>query len=426
MRAGVNAMVVAAGVAALLAGCTGRGSAPVASPPPTGVLGGEVVVAGEWSGADLESFEAMVEPWQRRTGALVRYSTETDLEARVTSGIASGDLPDVVISSNLASVRDWHAQGALRRLDFLDRDLYANSTPPGMAPLGEVGDQLAAVFVRASVKGLVFHDSGVWAPQDVPSTWDDMIRTAQSKRATEEAVWCLGLADGASSGGPGADWIEAILLRQAGEEAYDRWVSGELEWGSPQVRMAFTTFGEVLAAAGGGAARALEVGPAQATDPMFASPPGCLLRLGESLGAQRTIDEAGASEDQFDLFRLPDFDSEHAGAVTGAGSLAGLLTDTPQARSLIAWLVGPEAQAVWAGRGGYLAPNQEVPLDAYPEGADREAARVLDEARVFRLDGSDAMARELATAFDEAVLEFARHPGQLDQILLELDQARLK
>src|SRR5215213_9969963 len=82
-------------------------------------LGGSVSVVGSWSGAEQDSFLAMVAPWEEGTGASVEYTGSRDLNQFITTGIAGGNLPDIAGLPGPTSMRDFYDQGALKPLDFV-------------------------------------------------------------------------------------------------------------------------------------------------------------------------------------------------------------------------------------------------------------------------------------------------------------------
>ena len=53
--------------------------------------------------------------------------------------------------------------------------------------------------------------------------------------------------------------------------------------------------------------------------------------------------------------------------ITTSADLIGMFNDTPQATSLMRYLVTAEAQAIWPSRGGAVSANSAVPLDVYPD-----------------------------------------------------------
>ena len=101
-----------------------------------------------------------------------------------------------------------------------------------------------------------------------------------------------------------------------------------------------------------------------------------------------------------------------------------MFNDTPQARSLVQWLLTPEAQQIWVERGGFISGNKNVPLDKYPDAASKKAAEILQNAQTFRFDASDQFPGAMNDAFFQAVVKFAQDQSQLDSILQSLDQTQ--
>ena len=108
--------------------------------------------------------------------------------------------------------------------------------------------------------------------------------------------------------------------------------------------------------------------------------------------------------------------------MTGGGDLFGMFNDTPQAQSMIQYLLTPEAQQIWVEKGGFISANKNVPLEAYPDEVSRKSAEILANAEVFRFDGGDLMPAALSAAFFDAVVEYVDNPGNLDAILSHLEE----
>ena len=388
---------------------------------PSGEIGGTVNVVGSWTGAEEDSFMAMIAPWEEETGATVEYTGSRDLQTQLTTGIASGNLPDVAGIPGPGLMKEWYDQGALQPLDFVDFDAYSGATPAGFAELGQSDDgELIGVFTKAAVKGLIYYNVANWT-EEPPATWDDLVDVAGGAVTGDQQPWCVSLESGAASGWPGTDWLEDIILRQAGPDVYDAWVAGEQTWTSPEIQEAWETFGEVLDTSYGGPEYIVNTNFGRAANPMFEDPAGCLLHHQASFITDFFVNEAGATAEDFDFFPFPDINEEFGGAVTGAGDLVGMFNDTPQARSLIYYMLTPEAQQIWVERGGFISGNDGVPLDAYPDETSRKSAEILQNAETFRFDGSDQFPGAMNDAFFQAVVRFAGDQGELDAILEELD-----
>jgi alpha-glucoside transport system substrate-binding protein len=417
----------------------GESAAPGASAPPAGEsaapggspaaggefncenVGGEVSVVGSWTGSEQDSFLAMVAPWEECSGATVNYTGSRDLAAQLTTGIASGTLPDVAGLPGPGLMKEWYDQGALKPLSFVDFATYEANTPPGFAAAGKGSDdQLLGIFTKAAVKGLIYYNTANWQGAE-PATWDELNTAARGAVSGDQKQWCIGVESGAASGWPGTDWIEDILLRQAGPDVYDAWVAGEQTWSSPEVKAAFETFGDAVANAFGGSNFIVTTNFGQAANPMFEDPAGCLLHHQASFITDFFKNEAGAEDGDFDFFVMPDINAEFGGAITTAGDLFGMFNDTPQAQSLIQYLLTAEAQQIWVERGGFISMNKNVPLDAYPDDTSRRSAEILAAASAAKFDGSDLMPNAMNQAFFEAVVEYVQNPGNLDSILTNLD-----
>jgi alpha-glucoside transport system substrate-binding protein len=388
-------------------------------------LGGSVSVVGSWSGAEQDSFMAMVKPWEDGTGAKVNYTGSRDLNAQLTTGIASGNLPDIAGLPGPGPMKEWYDQGALKPLDFVDFNAYAGATPAGFADLGKASDgKLIGIFTKAAVKGLIYYNTKTFTTAPAPKSWDELNQLATSTATGDTKEWCIGLESGAASGWPGTDWLEDIVLRQSGPQVYDNWVAGKQKWTSPEIKQAWQTFGEALNNSSGGTKYIVNTNFGKAANPMFKTPPGCLFHHQASFITDFFKNEAGAKDGDFDFFPFPDINTQFTGSVTGGGDLVGMFNDTPQARSLLQWLLTPDAQSIWAKRGGFISGNKNVATDVYPDAATKKSAEILQNAQTFRFDASDQMPGAMNDAFFKAVVQFAQDQSKLDSILSGLDQTQ--
>ncbi|HUR16021.1 MAG TPA: extracellular solute-binding protein [Candidatus Limnocylindrales bacterium] len=377
-------------------------------------------IIASWTGAEEDSFRAMIQPWVDENETEVIYAGTRDMQALLSQAISAGGtgLPDVAGIPGPGLAREWYAAGALKSLDFIDFDTYSGATPPGMAELGQAEDGvLVGIFTKAAVKGLIWYNVNNY-DGTVPATFDEL---NNMDPAPAGAIWCNAIESGAASGWAFTDWIEDIVIRQSGPEVYDSWVAGETLWSSPEIRSAFELLGDVVGKSHGGGTYINATNFGDVGNEMFTDPAGCKFVHQASFISDFFVNQAGAAPEDFDFFVMPDIDTAYAGALTGGGDMFGMFNDTPQARSLIQYLTTPEAQAIWAARGGYIAANTNVAADVYLSDSDRKAAEALQNASAFRFDGSDSMPGEMNTAFFSAMVELATDPANIDSILQELD-----
>jgi alpha-glucoside transport system substrate-binding protein len=314
--------------------------------------------------------------------------------------------------------------GSLKPLDdVLDIAKYKEETAPALVDLGTVDGKISGVFIKAAVKGLIWYNPKVhdWS-SSVPTTWDDLKTQAAANKGDANAIWCVGLESGAATGWPGTDWIEDIVLRQAGPDVYQAWWQGTQKWTSPEIKAAFETFGEVIADTSGGSNTALTTAFQEGGDGLFNTPPGCVFHHQASFitGLGKFKDAAAGTD--YNFFPFPDIDAQYSGAVEGAGDLFGMFHDTAEAKSLMKYLVTAEAQDIWVKIGGALSANKNA--TSYPDDIAKRSAELLTNAKAFAFDASDLMPTAMNAAFWTAIVDYTKDPSKLDTILADLDKVQ--
>ena len=422
-----------------LAGCSPAGGGAI------------VTVLGPWTGDEENGFMAMIHGFEKKYGIQVDYTGTRDAHAVLASDLKDGNPPDLAVLATPGELGQDATAGTLVPIDgALDLTTMARQYGPGwlrlMQAAGPSGTRhYYAIIVKAALKSVIWYEPRQFPARDLGLltslglTWSQLMGLARSLRAAGTSPWCMGMEDSSSSGWPGTDWIEDILLHQSGPQAYDRWVAGTLPWTSAPVVRAWQTFGQVADAPGlvhgGGQGSELVTSYGQAAQPMFANPPGCYLdHEGSFITAfytQDTLGSAGSGlhprpQRDFEFVPFPSLTSAGRGSEEVAGDLLGMFRATPAARKLIGYLTTPAAQEAWTSRpgSGAISVNRLVPLSDYPDPVSRGLARNLAHAVNVRFDASDSMPQVMENAFNNAILEYLDRPGQLNVILHGLDQVR--
>jgi len=416
-------------LAALLAAC-----GPGAGTSSSG--GKHLHVIATWAGDEQASFKAMVKPWEDRTGNKVDYEASRDLNALLTTRVQAGTPPDLAGLPGPGQMAEFAKGGKLVSLDgVVDKNKMNDEYGQNWVKLGTVNGKLVGIFIKTSIKGLIFYDPKTASSTGVdfttpPKTWDEMMTDANKiASSTHKTPWCIGVESGAASGWPGTDWIKDFFLRQAGPAKYEQWGAGQEPWNSPEMKTAWQSFGAVVNSSKltyGGKNYVLSTNFGTAFDPMFQSPPGCYLHHQASfITSFFTHDFPNLQPVQdFNFFGFPDINSQYSGAQVVAGDLFGMFKDSPEARDLIKYLTTAEAQQIWVKRGGAVSPNKKVNLDAYPDPLSKQAAKLLLAANPPEFDAGDLQTNALQTAFFAGVVAYISNPGQLDSILNDLEKKR--
>jgi alpha-glucoside transport system substrate-binding protein len=413
--------------ALLVVGCTPGGQGGGG-----GGGGKTVTVLGTWGGSEQDSFLAMVKPWEDKTGNKVQYEGTRDLNAVLSTRVSGGNPPDLAGLPGPGQMAEFAKAGKLIDLtNVLDKSQMSSQYADDWLKLGQANGKQVGIFIKAAVKGLVWYNPKNFQAKNysVPKSWDDLQTLSKNISSAGTTPWCIGLESGAASGWPATDWLEDIVLRQAGPQKYDQWYQGTLKWTSPEVKTAFQTWGAIVndpKMTYGGKASVLSTNFGDAGNPMFTSPPGCYMH---HQGSFITDFFVKAKPDlkpvtDFTFFPFPDINTQYTGAVEAAGDLFGMFKDTPEARDLIKYLTTSEAQQIWVKRGGALSPNKQVPESAYPDELAKRSGQILTSAKIVRFDASDLMPDAMNTAFWKATLDYVNNPGNLDSILANLDKVQ--
>ncbi len=412
----------------LLAACgasspsPGGSGGPGASGGEGDLTGAEVTVIGTWTDAEQESFLAMVAPWETQTGATVKYQGTRAINDILAAGIPTGVLPDLAGLPGPGQMAEYAAAGALKPLDdVLDVATYSDETSPALVALGQVDGTTYGVFIKASVKGLIWYSPTLhdYAGSE-PATWDDLISQGQANQGNAAALWCLGIESGDASGWPATDWVEEILLHQAGPDVYNSWWAGETKWTDPAIKSAFETYKDVVDNSYGGGTNAVATKFDLAGDPLFASPPGCEFFHQASFITGLGAFKGKTAGTDYNAFPFPAINDEFATAVEGAGDLFGMFHDTPAAKSLMKYLVTAEAQDIWVARGGALSANKNA--TSYPDDISKTMGGMITNATALVFDASDQMPTAMNAAFWQHMVSLTAGKETIDEALAALDK----
>ncbi len=372
-----------------------------------------VTVLGVIVGEQQEKLEQALAPFEEETGIDVIYEGTDAFATLLPVRVESGDPPDLAMFPQPGLLADFaRAEQLVPLNDFIDTSTLRAAYPDTWIELGSVDDEAYGIWYRASVKSLVWYRPTAFEAKgyDIPTTWAEMIALSDKIAADGETPWCIGLESGDASGWPGTDWVEDIMLRTAGPEAYSQWVAHDLPFDSPEVINAFDEFGQILLNpdyVNGGAIGAVSTPFGDSPRGLFNEPPSCYMHRQANFIAT-FFPEGEEPKVDYDIFPLPEIDSRFGTPILVAGDAFGMFNDTPEARALMQYLATPQPHEIWAGLGGFISPHKQVSTDAYPDIISQKIAQILADADVIRFDGSDMMPGAVGTGtFWSGVIDFA-------------------
>ena len=236
-----------------------------------------------WGGDEQENFLAMVKPFEDQTGIRVEYEGTRDLNAVLTTRVQGGNPPDVAGLPGPGQMAELARAGRLIDLgNVLDRSAVQAQYSTDWLQLGQVDGKQVGIFIKSALKGQIWYNPKEFqrAGYQIPQSWDQLMDLSQRIAGTGTTPWCIGLESAATSGWPATDWLEDIVLRQAGPQVYDQWYQGRIKWTSPEIKRAWETWGLIAAdpkMVYGGRQGMLATTFQEAGNPMFQSPPRCYL-----------------------------------------------------------------------------------------------------------------------------------------------------
>jgi alpha-glucoside transport system substrate-binding protein len=366
-----------------------------------GMYTGKVVtMAGPFTDQDEVVFNDSIKGFEEKTGIDIQYTGSKEFEANINIRLDGGDRPDIVDYPQPGLLRYAVEKGyAIDMNTLINPDWIKQNYSQAWQDLGTMtgpnGDIVAGIWARANGKSFVFYPKKAFdeAGYKVPETWDEMMALTEQIAADGDTPWCIGIESGAATGWTMTDWLEDVMLRVAGPEAYDKWVAGELKFDSPEVNEALDYIEAIWfndAYVYGGRAAIPTINFGDAPKPMFENPPKCWFNRQGNFVTTFFPEEAVAGVD-YSFFYLPPIKEEWGKPVLGAGDIYAVFNDRPEVRAVIQYFSTGESLKVWVEQGGAILTHNDASLDWYVDPVTRGVAETIRNATTFRFDGSDMM-----------------------------------
>jgi alpha-glucoside transport system substrate-binding protein len=346
---------------------------------------------------------------------------------------AEGGTLDIALLPQPGTVAAQAEAGNLTSLEDLGIDIGEVEALFGeyFLSLGEFEGEHYGLPTNINLKSMVWYPKAAFdaAGYTVPTTWDELMALSDQIVADGGTPWCVGFESGTATGWPATDWMEDIMLRTAGPDTYDQWVTHEIPFNDPAVANAATVFGDVMFTEGyvlGGAADTPSIAFGDAPLPMFEDPPGCWLHRQASF-INAFFPEGTEAGVDYDWFPLPPIDQE---GTLFAGELAviGTAGNRPEVTDFLEQFMAEEIQCDMGSVVGSsrISPNVNVGPECYGNQILADASEVLTNALATgtgRFDASDLMPGEVgAGSFWTGMVQYMQEgPDSLQGILDEIE-----
>ncbi|MEU7649570.1 ABC transporter substrate-binding protein [Streptomyces huasconensis] len=397
-------------------------------------LDGETVsVSAVWGGSERKVFLKVLDEFEERTGAKVSFVPAQDpIISFLESKVAGGQPPDVAMLPQVGAIEQAVANKWAKPVGPEAQKQLEKNYAKGWQNLGAVDGKQYGVYFKAANKSLIWYNTRVFENAGVsePKTWDDFMKTAQT-------VYDSGVPPVSVAGAEAwtlTDWFENIYLSQAGPEKYDQLAQHEIKWTDPSVKEALTTLGEVFGKKGfvaGGADGALQTEFPASVKQTFkgGDQPGAgMVFEGDMVSLPISETKAEVGKDA-KVFPFPAVGAESPAVVGGDAAVA--LKDSKGAQALLTYLASPDAARIWAEAGGFISPNKNLDLAAYPNDVQRDIAKALIAAGDdIRFDMSDQAPQSFGGTPGKgewkALQDFLKNPQDVEGTQKTLETAAAK
>jgi len=391
---------------------------------------GEISVMAIWAGEEQASFQAVADGFMELyPNVEVKYTSGGDnLAPLLSTAVEGGNPPDLAAIGQPGLMVDFAEQSAIQPLDDL-RDAIVDNFGESAADVGSVDGTQYGILFKGSNKSTIwynvasFEEAGVEPPED----WEGLSAAAETIKAAGITPYSVGV----DVGWPMTDLFENIYIRSAGVDMYNQLARHEIPWTDQSVKDALAIMAEVVGDSenlAGGTEGALETQMPDSVAKVFSdSPEAAMVIIGDfAPGVTETTLEP---ETGYNVFTFPSIEGSGP-SVVGSGDLFVQFKDSPAADAFLEYLTTPEAAEIWAARGGFSSPNQNIDLGVYPDELTRTLAGALSEAEAFGFDMSDlqpsAFGGTPGAGLFKHFTDFVANPDDIDGITekMEADAAK--
>ena len=382
------------------------------------------------SGVEAEDLKTSFKPFEECSGATVEVNSDKNFETQIVVQANSGSAPDIAFVPQPGLLQALVATNTVKAAPAQVATNVEKYWDPGWKSYGTVNDTFYAAPLGANVKSLVWYSPKEFteAGYAIPQTWDEMIALSDTIAGTGKKPWCAGVESGAATGWPATDWMEEVVMRQAGPDVYDQWIAGEVKFTDPPIVEALATVGTILkndAYVNGGWG---DVASIASTDFAIAGGPiltgECSMMQMASFYASNWEEGTNIAEDG-DIFAFyePVISDEFGKPVEVGGEFVTAFADRPEVQAFQYYV----STAFWANEqskaGQRISANKGLDIANVKDPINKLSVSILqDPDAISRFDASDLMPAAVGSGAMWSQLT-AWLTGQDDAATLEAIQA---
>lgn len=360
-----------------------------------------IVIQGAFVDEEAFRFEECLVAFEAETGIDVIYEGSKEFETQILIQAEAGTPPDIAALPQPGLMRIFAKRGFLKPLSSGVVSKISNNYTSAWKELGSYDGKVYGVFHRVNAKSFVWYPKKAFeaAGYKIPETWDDLKKLSDRIVADGGVPWSIGIESGGATGWVATDWMEDIMLRTAGPDVYDKWVNHEIPFNDPAVVKAAEIMSDIWLNEKytyGGPMNVLTTFFGDAVTPLFNTPPTAWLhRQGNFITGFMPESIQADLEEEVGVFALPEINPKWGTPVLGGGDQFVAFNDRPEVMQLMEYFTTWESASPWAKAGGAMFPHKDSNFADYSSDIERNLAKILVNAEVFRFDASDLMPGEV-------------------------------
>lgn len=388
---------------------------------------------GGWGAGEKTDFLAILSYCKSKYNVNTSYEQAPGgaVDTTLTTRVQGGNPPDLAALSAPSEIGPYVQGKALVPITWLKKKTFNKQYSSFWRKLGTFSGKLYAIYMKADVKSLVWYSpkkfrAGKYA---IPKTYNALLALSRKMIKNGKQPWAFGVGGSPASPWTLTDFIENIFLNAYGPAEYIKWYQHKISWTSAPVKRVFALANKIIAnnaMIAGGRQRALSQSWDQGAKQMVTDPKAEFFQEATFVGAGLRTNlpkaKAGVAYNAFPFPSIKKFKT--APAEVGPNGVVAF-KNTPGVRALITCLTDPKALAQWAKLGGYISPNNALPIKDYPDPIAKMAARQLAAAGKANLvvgDASDLMPAKLGSDYEFTELQkWFQNPSQTSSILQQLE-----
>ena len=369
--------------------------------------------------------------FERCTGIDVQWQGTGEFEAQLNVLVQGGNAPDLATIPQPGLLQRFAQSGAVVEPSEATVANAEEFYPEELREYGTVNGTFYAAPLSTNVKSFVWYSPTLFAERgyQVPETWEDMIALSEQMAADGIKPWCVGVESGDATGWPATDWLEDVMLREAGVETYDQWVNHEIPFDAPEVQSALDRVGAIIkneefVNGGFGGVQSIVTTPFQdAGLPILDQQ--CGLHRQASFYSNNWPEGTNIAEDgDVYAFYLPTIGGGDERPVLGGAEFVTAFNDEASTQAVQTYMTSPDFNNRRAQEGSFISSNSGLDIANVSDPIQQLSLETIrDPESVFRFDGSDLMPAAVgAGTFWRGMVDWL-NGAPSEQVLTQIEQS---